>query len=220
MMTDWPSSSLIFGWRMRKKISLWPPGAAGFTTRTGLTGNCCAPAVVASMQQRRKAEVGRRKGSRLPALTLMFFPFDIRHSTFDFILVSSLRLDAGFAYDLYPFRDLGLVERVVLLRGVGDHLRSLFGEVFLDPGIVERLDQGTVDPVHDCALRTAGGEHCEPARYDEPFQSLFLHSGDILRGAGTLLAGLGNHAQLSGFRVWHRRRHAHELHLHVPRDEV
>src|SRR5258706_8756687 len=151
MMTDCPSSSLIFGWRMRKKISLLPPGAAGFTTRIGLTGNCCAPAVTASVQQRRKAEVGRRKGNFLSVLALSFLAFF-------FIPVSSLRLDAGIAHDLDPFRDLGLVESVVLLRRAGDDVGPLVGKIFLNPGIVERLDERGVNTVQDRARRASRRE--------------------------------------------------------------
>src|SRR5215471_2528528 len=84
-MRLWPSTSVIFGDRRRKKMSLLPPGAAGLITRSGLLGNGCAPSCAL---QRRKAKGERRKGSQLLARrSAVTFAFRLSPSALTFILL-------------------------------------------------------------------------------------------------------------------------------------
>src|SRR4249920_3451979 len=77
------------------------------------------------------------------------------------------RLDAGFARDLDPFRDLGPVEGVVRLRSVADRFRALAREIASHGRLVDRLDQCAVHAVDDRPRRAGWREQAETARDDE-----------------------------------------------------
>src|SRR5688572_25231976 len=112
MTTDWPSASLIFGERMRKKMSLLPPGAAGLMTRTVFAGNVCAPAGAASSAAQATTMARRNVAGFLSGLVTRHPSLVTRHS--------SLGINSRAARNLDPLGDLGLVEGVVLLGSVAD----------------------------------------------------------------------------------------------------